>query len=235
MTAKLVLSLNGAVLGEYPLTKEKFTLGRKADNDVHVDNLAVSGQHALIITILNDSFLEDLGSTNGTYVNGKLIKKHALQNGDVVGVGKHELKYINEEASSAESDFEKTMIIRPGMADTSASAVKQTTEKAEKAAASAPGHDAAAPESELPLGRIHVLNGPAAGKELAVKKALTTLGRPGVQVAVITRRPQGYFVTHVEGKHPVVNGESIGSGAHPLKDNDVLELAGVKMEFFVNR
>ncbi len=234
MTAKLVLSLNGAVLREYPLSKERLTIGRKADNDIHVDNLAVSGQHALIITILNDSFLEDLGSTNGTYVNGKLIKKHALQNGDVVGIGKHELKYINEEASSAESDFEKTMIIRPGMADTSAQAVQKTTEKAEKVAAAAPGHGAAAPGTELPLGKIHVLNGPAAGKELAVKKALTTLGRPGVQVAVITRRPQGYFITHVEGKHPVVNGQSIGSQAHPLRDNDVLELAGVKMEFFVN-
>ena len=234
MTAKLVLSLNGSVLREYPLTKERFTIGRKPYNDIHIDNLAVSGQHALIITILNDSFLEDLGSTNGTYVNGKLIKKHALQHGDVITVGKHELKYINEQASSADSDFEKTMIIRPGMADQSAAAVKSATEKAEQAAASAPGGAAtAAKEEELPLGKIQVLNGPATGKELEIRKALTTLGRPGVQVAVITRRPQGYFITHVEGKHPVVNGQSIGAQAHPLKDNDVIELAGVKMEFFV--
>ena len=234
MTAKLVLSLNGSVLREYQLTKERVTIGRKPDNDIHIDNLAVSGQHALIITILNDSFLEDLGSTNGTYVNGKLIKKHALQHGDVITVGKHELKYINEQASSADSDFEKTMIIRPGMADQSAAAVKSATEKAEQAAASAPGGAAtAAKEEELPLGKIQVLNGPATGKELEIRKALTTLGRPGVQVAVITRRPQGYFITHVEGKHPVVNGQSIGAQAHPLKDNDVIELAGVKMEFFV--
>ena len=85
----------------------------------------------------------------------------------------------------------------------------------------------------MALGKIQVLSGPGAGKELELKKALITLGRPGVQVAVITRRPQGYFITHVEGSHPVVNGDSIGSQAHPLKDHDVVELAGVKMEFFV--
>lgn len=230
MTAKLILSLNGSVLREYQLTNERTTIGRRPDNDIHIDNLAVSGQHALIITILNDSFLEDSGSTNGTYVNGKLIKKHALQDGDIVGIGKHELKYVNEQASSNDSDFEKTMIIRPGMAEASASAVQATTAKAEQVAGDAAGGQAA-PEAELPLGKIRVLNGPASGKELAVKKSMTTLGKPGVQVAVITRRPQGYFVTHVEGAHPVVNGNPVGEQAHPLKNNDVLELAGVKMEF----
>ena len=143
MTAKLVLSLNGAVLREFPLSKERITLGRKPENDIHIDNLAVSGQHALIITILNDSFLEDLGSTNGTFVNGKLIKKHALQNGDVIAIGKHELKYINQNATAGDADFEKTMIIRPGMANASAAAVQKTTEKAEQVAAATPGHDAA--------------------------------------------------------------------------------------------
>ena len=238
MPAKLVLSLNASVLGEYTLDKERITVGRKPDNDIQIDNLAVSGQHAAIITILNDSFLEDLDSTNGTFVNGKLIKKHALKNGDVVSIGKHELKYINEEAS-ADDDFEKTMIIRPGMASHAAAQAKADEEQPEPAAAENSG--AAAPNlggataatGELPLGKIQVLSGPGAGKELELKKALITLGRPGVQVAVITRRPQGYFITHVEGSHPVVNGESIGSQAHPLKDHDVVELAGVKMEFFV--
>ncbi len=235
MPAKLVLSLNASVLGEYTLDQERITIGRKPDNDIQIDNLAVSGQHAAIITILNDSFLEDLDSTNGTFVNGKLIKKHALKNGDVVSIGKHELKYINEEAS-AEDDFEKTMIIRPGMASHAAAQAKAAQVPP---AAAAPGPTpaaGAAPESapaELPLGKIQVLSGPGAGKELELKKALITLGRPGVQVAVITRRPQGYFITHVEGSHPVVNGDSIGSQAHPLQDHDVVELAGVKMEFFV--
>ncbi len=236
MPGKLILTLNKSVLGEFPLEKERILLGRRPDNDVQVDNLAVSGQHAAIITILNDSFLEDLDSTNGTYVNGKLVKKHALKNGDVIQIGKHELRYVNEEASDEEDDFEKTMIIRPGMASHAAAAVK-AEQPPPPAPGAAPGPaDAPAPAAPtagaaMPLGKILVLNGPGAGKELQLTKAMITLGRPGVQVAVITRRPQGYFITHVEGKHPIVNGDSIGGQARSLTDNDVVELAGVKMEF----
>ncbi len=239
MPAKLILSLNNSVLGEFPLDKERIILGRKAENDIQVDNLAVSGQHAAIITILNDSFLEDLDSTNGTYVNGKLVKKHALKNGDVITIGKHELKYVNDEASDEDDEFEKTMIIRPGMAGHAAAAAKAQEQAtparpAPGAGQAAPGAAAPAADANLPLGKIQVLSGPGAGKELELKKALITLGRPGVQVAVITRRPQGYFITHVEGTHPVVNGDSIGAQARQLKDHDVIELAGVKMEFFVS-
>ncbi len=239
MPAKLILSLNNSVLGEFPLDKERIILGRKAENDIQVDNLAVSGQHAAIITILNDSFLEDLDSTNGTYVNGKLVKKHALKNGDVITIGKHELKYVNDEASDEDDEFEKTMIIRPGMAGHAAAAAKAEEQAPPAAAApapaaAAPGAAAPAADASLPLGKIQVLSGPGAGKELELKKALITLGRPGVQVAVITRRPQGYYITHVEGTHPVVNGDSIGGQARQLRDHDVIELAGVKMEFFVS-
>lgn len=231
MPAKLILSLNNSILGEYPLDKERIVLGRRPENDIQVDNLAVSGQHAAIITILSDSFLEDLESTNGTYVNGKLVKKHALKNGDVITIGKHELRYVNDDASDAD-DFEKTMIIRPGMAG-HAEAEAKAAEQAPGVETKDVGPSHTRGETSLPLGKIQVLNGPGAGKELELKKALVTLGRPGVQVAVITRRPQGYFITHVEGKHPVVNGESIGGQARSLKDHDVVELAGVKMEFFV--
>ena len=238
MPGKLILSLNNAVLGEYTLAKERIVLGRRPDNDIQVDNLAVSGKHAAIITILNDSFLEDLESTNGTFVNGKLVKKHALKNGDIITIGKHELKYVNEEASDSD-DFEKTMIIRPGMAGHAAAAAKAAQAPpppsggAARAAGHAGGDGAEHAGGNMPLGKIQVLSGPGAGKELELTKALITLGRPGMQVAVITRRPHGYFITHVEGKHPVVNGESIGAQAHKLQDHDVVELAGVKMEFFV--
>lgn len=228
MPAKLVLSLNATVLGEYPLDKERITIGRKPTNDIQVDNLAVSGQHAAIITILNDSFLEDLDSTNGTFVNGKLIKKHALKDGDTITIGKHELTYNNEDAS-VDEDFEKTMIIRPGMASHAAATAKAEAQQGEQTDA-----QPTLPGDALPVGRIQVLSGPGAGKELELRKALITLGRPGVQVAVITRRPHGYFITHVEGSHPIVNGESIGSQAHALQDHDVVELAGVKMEFFMS-
>ena len=193
--AKLVLSMNGVVQGEYELNQERLTIGRKPDNDIPIDNLAVSGKHALVITILDDSFLEDLGSTNGSYVNGKLVKKHALKDGDVIAIGKHELKYVNEHATADDDDFEKTMIIKPG----SASAAVAAAQAAEKAVESAAPAAAAPPAGGgMPLGRLTVLNGPIAGKELELTKALITLGKPGTQVAVISRRPQGYFLTHIE-------------------------------------
>jgi pSer/pThr/pTyr-binding forkhead associated (FHA) protein len=245
--AKLVLSLNGVVQGEYELNKERLTIGRKPENDIPIDNLAVSGKHALVITILDDSFLEDLGSTNGTYVNSKLIKKHALKNGDVIAIGKHELKYVNEHATADDDEFEKTMIIKPGSAS-AAVAAAQAAEKAgagpiaaaKPAAGAAPGAAApAAGSSHMPLGRLTVLNGPIAGKELELTKALVTLGKPGTQVAVISRRPQGYFLTHIESdgdgkRYPLVNGEAIGPKAYQLKDSDMIELAGIKMEFSLN-
>ncbi|MGF1613800.1 MAG: FHA domain-containing protein [Gammaproteobacteria bacterium] len=225
MPGKLVLSLNGAVLGEFALEKERTTIGRKPHNDIQVDNLAVSGAHAAILTILNDSFIEDLDSTNGTFVNGKLIKKHALRAGDIVAIGKHELRYLNDTASD-DQDFEKTMVIRPGMAGHAVAAAKAKAQQQADQAFGTP--------RRAPLGKIQVLSGPGTGKELELHKPLITLGRPGVQVAVITRRPQGYFITHVEGPHPVVNGRSIGGNAHLLTEHDVIELAGAKIEFFVD-
>jgi len=226
---KLVLSLNGEMQGEFQLNKERMTVGRKTGNDIRIDNLAVSGRHALIITILDDSFLEDLGSTNGTYVNGRLIKKHALRDGDVIGVGKHELKYINEHASADDEDFEKTMVIRPSSAGAAVAAAKG-------AGLSTTTSSLTSPPRGMPLARLQVLNGPVAGRELELTKALITLGKPGVQVAVISRRPQGYYLTHVEGdghlyQFPIVNGSPIGAQTYALKHGDIVELAGIKMAF----
>jgi len=275
--AKLILSMDGLVLKEIPLTKERTTLGRKPHNDIQIDNLAVSGEHAVIVTILNDSFLEDLGSTNGTVVNGNPVKKHFLQNNDVIELGKYKLKFIGEAAPAAgaadKADFEKTMVLRPSTmkaaaqaaaasgggaqaavaarqaavqaAAASAAATGIADKDAAKApaaapAAAAPAAPAAAPAAPAakpggqPLGAIQLLSGANAGKELELTKPLTTLGKPGVQVAVLTRRPQGYFITHVEGdKRPEVNGQQIGAAPHALKDHDVIELAGIKMEFFL--
>lgn len=241
--AKLIFSLDGAFLGEYPLDKDRMSIGRRPSNDIHIDNLAVSGEHATIVTIGNDSFLEDLGSTNGTLVNGKPIKKHVLQHGDLVEFGKYQLKYVNEagiaKPAAPQEDFEKTMIIRPSAMKAAADEAQkmQSTVSQPAVVTTAPPPVApqpAAPASTEPVGRIQVLTGPSTGKELVLNKALTTLGKPGVQVAVITKRPQGYFITHVEGQqHPVVNGQSVGAQAHGLNDHDVIELAGVKMEFYL--
>jgi pSer/pThr/pTyr-binding forkhead associated (FHA) protein len=240
--AKLVLSLNGVVQGEYELNQERVTIGRKAENEIPIDNLAVSGKHALLITILDDSFLEDLGSTNGTYVNGKLIKKHALKNGDVIAIGKHELKYVNDAAGDDDDDedeFEKTMIIKPGSASAAVAAAKAAENAGAAAEPVRPATSGAPAGGGMPLGRLTVLNGPIAGKELELTKALITLGKPGTQVAVISRRPQGYFLTHIESdgdgkRYPTVNGEPIGPKAYQLKDGDLIELAGIKMEFSIS-
>ena len=233
--ARLILSLDGQVLAEYNMTKERYTVGRLPDNDVRIDNAAVSGHHGLIINILNDSFLEDLNSTNGTYVNGKLIKKHALTHGDVITIGHHHLRFVDSQVESVDQDeFERTLVIQPGQ-------VSETRLRAAaEAAAPAPARTApaAAAERAAPArpAKLQVLSGQFAGRELELAKTLTTLGRPGVQVAAISRRADGYYVVHVEsskpGDFPLVNGQPIGPQARKLHDNDVVTLAGVKMGFF---
>jgi pSer/pThr/pTyr-binding forkhead associated (FHA) protein len=249
------------------MTKERYTVGRLPDNDIRIDNAAVSGHHSLLINILNDSFLEDLNSTNGTYVNGKLIKKHALQHGDVITVGHHQLRYVDDQAQQQpEDEFEKTMVISQPSAQMEKQ-VAQAARAAEAAAASAasavaateaprPAAPAAAPKPRrpfsptttqevderdapvLPLAKLQVLSGTFAGRELSLTKTLTTLGRPGVQVAAITRRAEGYYIVHVESGQsdgfPLVNGMAIGAQARKLQDNDVIQLAGVKMGFFLS-
>jgi pSer/pThr/pTyr-binding forkhead associated (FHA) protein len=258
--AKLILSMDGLVLKEINLTKERTTIGRKPHNDIQIDNLAVSGEHAVIVTILQDSFLEDLGSTNGTVVNGQSIKKHFLQNNDIIELGKYKLKYVNESPAGVAkaADFEKTMVLRPGAvkpapapaaaaaaapAPTPAAAVAPAPAAAKAMGDTVAGQGPATtmpPVSAKPAGApqktaaLQLLSGANAGKELDLTKPLTTLGKPGVQVAVITRRPQGFFITHVEGaSFPVVNGKPLDAQAHALNDHDVIELAGVKMEFFL--
>jgi hypothetical protein len=243
MPAKLILSMDGLVLKEITLVKERTTIGRKPHNDIQIDNLAVSGEHAVIVTILNDSFLEDLGSTNGTLVNGQPIKKHFLQTNDVVELGKYKLKYIHDQTAKATSpqEFEKTMVLRPAgskgeraktQAPHSSTGMPEASSSDQQ---SGPGSASPSPAvpSSVGLAAIQVLTGSSAGKEMDLVKALTTLGKPGVQVAVIAKRPHGYFITHVEGaSFPIINGKVLDAQAHPLNDHDIVELAGVKMEFF---
>jgi len=232
--AKLILSMDGLVLKEIALTKERMTIGRRPTNDIQIDNLAISGEHAAVVTILNDSFLEDLNSTNGTLVNSQPIKKHFLKNGDVVELGKYKLKYIAEQAQQADPDYEKTMVLRPNMLKPQAPIPPSPAQGAGEPAAQRPQASLVPPAAPTAIGAIQILNGANAGRELELTKTLTTLGKPGVQVAVIARRPQGYFITHVEGaKFPAVNGQALDSQAHPLKDHDVIEIAGIKMEFFL--
>ncbi|MDD5250849.1 MAG: FHA domain-containing protein [Rhodocyclaceae bacterium] len=242
--AKLILCMESLVLKEIPLNKERMTIGRKPHNDIQIDNLAISGEHAVVVTILNDSFLEDLHSTNGTFINGHAVEKHFLQNGDVIELGKYRLKYVNEvpQQQAAPADFEKTMVLRPDMARQTASQIEnkvmgdtQVGLKLPPGGAAVPPPAPAAQAPAVPRAAIQIVSGANVGKELELTKTLTTLGKPGVQVAVIARRPQGYFITHVEGANfPIVSGVTLTANKpHPLKDHDIIELAGVKMEFFL--
>lgn len=231
--AKLILSMDGLVLKEIPLNKERLSIGRKPHNDIQIDNLAISGDHAVVVTILADSFLEDLNSTNGTLVNGQPIKKHFLRNNDIIELGKYKLKYLADlQASVAASDFERNAAIRSGQLKMPSELQLEpgdTITRSSVGLSSVPK-----PPSPLPGAAIQLLNGPNAGKELELTKTLTTLGKPGLQVAVIAKRPHGFFITHVEGRQfPVVNGRSLDAQAYPLGDHDVIEIAGVKMEFFL--
>ena len=151
--ARLILSLDGQVLAEYNMTKERYTVGRLPDNDVRIDNAAVSGHHGLIINILNDSFLEDLNSTNGTYVNGKLIKKHALTHGDVITIGHHHLRFVDSQVESSEQDeFERTLVIQPGQVNEARlRAATDSVAPAPAATASPSASQAAAGQLSIPV------------------------------------------------------------------------------------
>ena len=223
---KMIVSIDGVVIKEVQLTKDRTTLGRRPYNDIVIDNLAVSGEHAVLQMTGSDVHLEDLNSTNGSYVNGKAIKNHLLQNGDVIEVGKYKIKFVGE---AADQSFEKTQMVRPGQA------------------AGAPGGQfgastamRAAPEAFQPppaagntiRASIKVLSGAASGREVPLTKVVTTIGKPGVAVAAITNRAHGFVVHHVEGAgNPSLNGAPIGVDPVPLKNGDLIELAGTQMQF----
>ena len=221
---KLVVSLDGVVIKEVQIIKDKTTLGRRPYNDIVIDNLAVSGEHAVLQMVGQDVFIEDLNSTNGTYINGKAIKKQLLAHNDTVEIGKYKIKYLVEDTG----EYEKTMIMRPG---SNAPAASSNHGFKETVAASAMSGFGALGASSTPAS-IKVLNGAAAGREVTLTKVVTTVGKPGVQVASITKRPGGYVIAHVEGaSRPAVNGVPLATDSVHLKNGDVIELAGTQMQF----
>lgn len=209
---KMIVSIDGVVIKEIQVTKERTTLGRRPYNDVVIDNLAVSGEHAAVQMTGEEVFLEDLNSTNGTYVNGKAVKRQQLFNGDTIEVGKYKIQFVSEPEGER---FDKTMVFKPGMALPAAA-----TAAAERAVT-----------GEL-QGCIRVLSGAASGREVPLTKVVTTVGKPGVAVAAITRRQHGFVVARVEGaNNPLLNGTPIGDEPLALKSGDLIELAGTQMQF----
>lgn len=231
--AKLTLSVDGVLVKEMSLTKERITIGRKPHNDLVIDNLAVSGEHAVIITILNDCFLEDLGSTNGTFVNGHPVKKHFLQNADVIELGKYKLKFSTD-TSPTELPAEKISLARRRDEMNAADSATASPPKEEGSETNVATMPLAVDGASAGQAMVRLLDGPHAGRELRLNKALTTLGVTGGQVAVITRRPHGYFLTHVQGaQFPILNGEALGPEARLLSHHDIFELSGTQMEFLL--
>lgn len=208
---RLILSMDGLVLREIVLDRERINVGRKGTNEIQIEDLAISGEHARITTILGDSFLEDLDSTNGTNVNGKPVTRRALSDGDVIDLGKYRLKFIAAQMSQEEA----AKRLR-------ASAVVPLGER------EAPPQ----PPPEKPKSAVvKVLSGPHAGREVSLSKPRTMLGSPGGQVVAIVRKPDGFCLVAVEGDRPAVNGELINEEGLELSDKAVFDLSGIRMEF----
>lgn len=203
---KMIVSIDGVVIKEVQLSKDRTSLGRRPYNDIVIDNLAVSGEHAVLQMSGVEVYVEDLNSTNGTYVNGKAVKKQLLQHADVVEIGKYKISFVNENGATAEKSAAIALVA------------------------------GTVPTSPLvSTAAIRVMSGAAAGREVILVKTVTTIGKPGVAVAAITKRFQGFVVTHVEGaEKPTLNGIAVGAEPVALKNGDVLELAGTQMQFVQN-
>lgn len=228
MPGKLEYSFNASKLGEFTLDKEVMTIGRKDDNDICIENLAVSGHHAKLLTIFEDSFLEDLDSTNGTYVNGQPINKHPLKNGDVITIGKHELRYINDSARVGQ-EAEKTVLIR------------RKAEPAQNVAnpdIHAIDFEPEAGHSKLDTAKLQILNGSGAGKELPLVKSSVKLGKSGAELVQINKRPDGHFIVNLDNSMGAtktrVNGQEIGARAIKLENHDVIEINRLKIEYYLS-
>lgn len=201
---KITITMDGAVIREVEITKTRTALGRRPYNDVVIENLAVSGEHAALHLQGSEVSIEDLNSTNGTFVNGKVVKKQALQFGDTIEIGKYKVLY-----EAVEGDQTPVAQARPA----------------------GPAHVANQPEVS---GVVRVLSGPATGRELPLSKVVTTVGKPGVSIAAITRRPHYFSAHYVEGpERPLLNGVVLTPEPVTLKHGDMMDLAGTRMEFLL--
>ncbi len=226
--AKLVIKLNDEVLDHLEIKQGDMKIGRKPGCDVVLDNLAVSGEHANIFTIGDDSFIQDLNSTNGTFINNKRITKHHLHNGDHVVIGKHTLIYLTEHATVSEhltEEFAKTIVINPARAESSAAAARPVP------AAHAP---AAVTKPQVVHGALFILSGASSGKRIELTKAVTNLGKTGKRAGTITRTNDGYMLMPGEDEEPPrLNGRPVASDGAKLKNGDLIEVAGTRLQFYL--
>lgn len=248
--SKLLVYFDGERVGEQRLDRERIMIGRKPNNDLQLAHNAVSSSHAMVITIRGDSFLEDLNSTNGTKVNGKSIKKCLLRDGDEIKVAKHVLEYVFEPLELKLEDDgsrrpEKQLHLEnliQSADDTLAThqdmmlQTQRFSSVTQVKTHSGSRPVGISPHGELPMAGLQILSGVGAGKEMDLDRTLTTLGKPGIQVAIITRHQEGYTLTHLEGAQtPLLNGVAVSGQPHVLEDHDIIEIAGIKLEFYLKR
>ncbi len=227
--AKLILTVDGEVTGNCFIDTPRFTIGTMAGSNLQLNYPGVSRAHAIIISVGNDDILEDMNSTNGTLVNGKKITRHILQHDDVIEIANCQIRYRSHKAVSGPS-LDRTMVIK-GLAPEELG-IQPQTESQDRAMAKKKGQSRGA----VQIGMVKITNGPEAGKLIELQRVLRTFGKPGIQVAVINRRPHGYFITHVEGKKSaLVNGKPIGNEPYPLAQNDVVSVAGEEMLFSLKK
>jgi FHA domain len=219
--AKIIVSLDDNMIKVVPLDKDRMTLGRRPYNDIVVDNLAVSGEHAALQVIGNEYFIEDLNSTNGTFINEQKIKRQILKHGDTIEIGKYEIKYVIDDTNPNSSIVgAAAAVAAPPAAPLTEAEKRQLFEQTKF--------------SEVYVA-IKILSGPSLGRELPLVKVVTTIGKPGEAVISITKRPKGYMIAHVEGvNRPTLNGETFGLEAVALKNGDMFELSGTAMQFIQN-
>lgn len=193
------------------LAQECLTIGRRSDNDLVLDDAAVSGRHAALVRMDDDVIIEDLGSTNGTTVNGRTVSKQLLSVGDEIGVGRHTLRLQLDYGSS--------------------DSAPDATVKLSSSSRAAPVEGDAA----MPLGMLRIESGPQAGREIALEKPLVQIGKPGVQLAAITRRNDGYFIVNAgrerSTRPAMLNDKPVGNLAIRLHNGDILEIGGARMTF----
>lgn len=229
--AKLVLSSGGNILHQYFIDEAPVGIGRDAANTVHIDHPTVSRQHARIVAVGEDHIIEDLGGSNGTFVNGSRIDRRILQHRDIVECGAYQLRYLNTRLA-AEVELDRTMLISalPGAAASAGAAAA-----VDELAASQPIPARRPAKVRFPSATVRRLSGPGAGQRVALERVVATFGRAGQQVVVITRRPHGFFLSPVEGADTVrIGGRSVSAFPHPLQDGDEIEVDGQFLEFTLN-
>jgi len=224
--AKLLFSLDGNLLGEYSLDKPLLRIGRRRDNDIAIDNLMISAEHAQVMSIGRNAMLQDLDSTNGTMINGVRVKQHVLQHGDIIMLGHYQLRYWDEATSSDNPAPVDATLVAP-----------QIDESRRFPRVWPSGDNAASPGTCS--GRLYVISGPDFGKDILLSQT-THLGSSDVPVAIILQDGHDYRILPVEGggEPLTVNGRPIatsiaGELSQPLQDHDLIAYDGVKMEFYL--